>query len=787
MQPSPKRSLTYYRNLLIMTLGIAAIHYGLASFSQSVSFQNGASAVWPSSGFYLAIVLLFGQRLGLPIFLSELITNSLLFYKDAPTIIGISLIGTIEPLVTAWIIHRVMGRLNLFGRSLNVFKFLLLIVPSPMITTSAAVAVLCLTGKAPWEFYGTIWQTWSVSVITGKIVITPAVLAWKQSSWRQMQFRWSTFFESSILIACLVIISRLAFGVGAPVEYMMIPLLLWSAFRFKAAKSTLLVVVMSAIAVFSTARGLGAFVRPSVPESLLLLQSFICVIAITTYLLLAVLNENQSAELKLKAANEKLEHRVAERTLELQHAKETADSANQAKSEFLSNMSHELRTPLNGILGYAQILGRSKAIPDKERHGVSIIHQCGTHLLTLINDILDLSKIEARKLELEPKAIHFPSFLQGVVEICRIRAEQKGIEFHYQPDGNLPAGIAVDEKRLRQVLINLLGNAIKFTDRGSVTLQVTPIKTTADQTAKLRFTVADTGVGIASEDINKLFQAFEQVGAQNRKTEGTGLGLAISQQIVQLMGGQIQVKSQPGVGSDFFFEVTVPVANDWNQQQTTAFGNIIGYEGEQRHILVVDDRWENRAVLLSLLEPLGFAIAEAEHGQAALEYLTTQQQQPDLVITDLAMPVMDGFAMLRQIRASEPLQSLKVVVSSASVAQIDQQMSLDAGGDDFLTKPVQVDELFQLLQQHLELTWKLDETSSESSIQLQSTDLISPPAADLKTWLELAQEGRLKKLIAVAEQLGQENQPYQPFIRQVIQFAKQFQSEQLEQFLQQYL
>jgi signal transduction histidine kinase/FixJ family two-component response regulator len=523
---------------------------------------------------------------------------------------------------------------------------------------------------------------------------------------------------------------------------------------------------------------------------------------------------NQMAA-QLKSSFTVLEERVTERTVELKAAKEIADNANQAKSEFLANMSHELRTPLNGILGYAQILQRSKVMPDKERHGANIIYDCGSHLLTLINDILDLSKIEARKLELAPQALHLPSFLQGVVEICRMRAEQKGIDFHYEPDVDLPMGIVADEKRLRQVLLNLTGNAIKFTDKGSVTLRVelqpepppkSPIlgdfETDLDrkspnlggwgasvniseafQTSSnvLRFTVADTGVGISSEDANKLFQAFEQVGEQNRKAEGTGLGLAISQQIVQLMGSKIQIKSQPGVGSDFFFEIGLPIATDWSQQMASV-GNVTGYEGAPQHILVVDDRWENRAVLVNLLEPLGFFVTEAEHGQAGLDQML--EILPNLVITDLAMPVMDGFEMLRQLRENEALRPLKVIVSSASVAQLDQQMSLDAGGDDFLGKPVQVNELFKLLEKHLQLTWKTEEAIEPPT---QSAELIPLPIEELQTLLELVQEGRLKKLIETAEALGQTHDRSRSFIQHMIQLAKQFQSESLEQFIQTYL
>lgn len=486
----------------------------------------------------------------------------------------------------------------------------------------------------------------------------------------------------------------------------------------------------------------------------------------------------------LAQINSQLELRVAERTVELVEAKRKADSANHAKSEFLANMSHELRTPLNGILGYAQILERSKVLPEEERHGVKIIHQCGSHLLSLINDVLDISKIEARKLELTPESIYLPALLQGVVEISQIRAQQKNITFYYEPDANLPSGVITDEKRLRQVLINLLGNAIKFTDKGSVTFQIRQLELNHHQfsSASLRFLVKDTGVGISNQDIQKLFQAFEQVGEHQRQAEGTGLGLAISQQIVQFMGGKIQVQSQLGIGSEFYFDLELPLVTDWIQQQTSVTERIIGYVGAQRRILVVDDRWENRSVIVNLLAPLGFVVIEAIDGQDGLDKM--RAQLPDLVITDLSMPIMNGFEMLNQLRDDSNLKQLKVIVSSASVSQLDQRMSLNAGADDFLAKPIQSQDLFHILTSHLQLTWQYEEMVVSPAI---SVEFIVPDSVDLKLLLELVQEGRLKKLVEMAEQIEQKDQRYQPFIQQILQFVKLYQSEMIEELIQQYL
>ncbi|NET10414.1 MAG: response regulator [Symploca sp. SIO2B6] len=493
---------------------------------------------------------------------------------------------------------------------------------------------------------------------------------------------------------------------------------------------------------------------------------------------------NQSRQ-SLEQNNQQL----AQQATALKSAKEAADSANEAKSEFLANMSHELRTPLNGILGYSQVLARSPALAEKELKGINVIYQCGSHLLNLINDILDLAKIEARKLELESQASHLLALLQSVEEICRIKAEQKGIDFIYQPSSRLPEGVEVDEKRLRQVLINLLGNAIKFTEQGAVTLRVDVLKL-SPTTASLLFQVIDTGVGIAEEDCENLFQAFEQVGDQRKQSEGTGLGLAISQRIVRLMGSNIQLQSQLGVGSEFFFQLELPLADNWVKQRSTLEGGgyIIGYEGCDRYrILIIDDRWENRAVIQNLLAPLGFDIIEAENGQEALEIL--RLQEPDLIITDLAMPIMDGFEFLNHIRNSDALKPLIVIVSSASVSQVDQQMALDAGGNYFLPKPVDAKALFKLLATSLNLEWIRDSHASSTLEVVSPTanpndEMVLPSKQVLEALLTTTKRGRIRTLREQLEQLIQEDAAYVQFAESLVQLAKQFQLEEIETHLQ---
>jgi CheY-like chemotaxis protein len=469
---------------------------------------------------------------------------------------------------------------------------------------------------------------------------------------------------------------------------------------------------------------------------------------------------------------------------------------------FLAHMSHELRTPLNGILGYTQLLKRDQNLTEAQLDGLALIERSGQHLLSLINDILDLSKIEAQKMELRESDVCLPELLQEIADVIRIRMQPTGLDFHYEVSSTLPNFVRADEKHLRQVLLNLLSNAVKFTEQGNVRFEVkseTCQMNNEEDAGRgdalhasrftLHFSVSDTGIGIPAEHLGTIFSPFTQILDHTRKTEGTGLGLSISQQLVRLMGGELHVRSTVGEGSTFWFEISLIEVAEREGSPHEQVRRIIGIERFPAcngrilpRVLVIDDEPQNCSLIIDVLTPLGFEVCGAASGYEGLA--KAQECHPDVIIVDLVMPEMDGFETIRRIRELEVENRPVIIGVSGWMLEEVQQRIAETDCDAFLPKPIDFYAVLQLLEKHLHIIWRYEEQEApaETSEALESP-LIPPSQDELEELLKLATVGDIRAIRQQLDLLVQHNPEMQSFANRLAELIKGFRIDEIQKLL----
>jgi signal transduction histidine kinase/CheY-like chemotaxis protein len=484
---------------------------------------------------------------------------------------------------------------------------------------------------------------------------------------------------------------------------------------------------------------------------------------------------------------------------EAQHARAQAETANVAKSRFLANMSHELRTPLNAVLGFAQVMERGQGLSPRQREHLGIITNSGEHLLNLINGVLEMSKIEAGRVTLNEATFDLHDLLRSVEELFQLRAEAKHLYLLVDIAPEVPRYVRGDESKLRQVLINLLGNAVKFTHEGGVTLRASwddGGRTTKDQGSKdkdpsslvfrpssLVVEVTDSGEGIAQDQLPHLFEAFVQAPSGARVQEGTGLGLAISRQFVHLMGGNITVRSSMGGGSTFYFDIQLAPANLSELQGQGAERRVVGIDPNDRQeyrMLVVDDKLENRRLLVEWLQMTGFQVREADNGAEALQ--VWEEWAPQMIWMDMRMPILDGYEATRRIKATLQGQATVVVALTASTFEHEETMVLSVGCDDFVRKPVRESVIFEKIAQHLGVRFVYEEhqpatAAQDGAAKLTPAHLAALPAdwvANLRQAILVADMEQVKML------LDEIRDPNPALAQELERLADQFQIDQLQ-------
>jgi len=503
-----------------------------------------------------------------------------------------------------------------------------------------------------------------------------------------------------------------------------------------------LIAALLSLVYFSVEHDDGQLIKNALWQSFFLL--FI-VTGVLVWLYVLAENSKRKAYEELKKQNELLASEIKAHELtsrELHITKEAAINANHAKSRYLSGVSHELRTPLNTIFGYAQILENNNALDKKNRKSASAIRRNSEHLADVIEGLLEISKIETRHMELHRDQVKLLPLLEQIVEMFSIQARSKNIEFHYDCRTTFPAFVLVDEKRLRQILMNLISNAIKFTEQGDVTLQVSYRNEVAT------FLIIDTGVGIKPKDQERIFEPFERVrGEDGKLVSGTGLGLSISRLLSHLMGGDISITSEFGKGTTFDFRIMMPAVHTPKATPVDKH-QIEGYHESQKTVLVVDDEPCHRNLATDLLTPLGFNVLQAENAEFALEIAS--KESIDLFLLDVSLPTMDGWKLAEKLK--HDYTNTPIIMLSASAVDINPPEFTHKPHDHYLTKPVRLNDLLEKIGFSLKLNWEYAANSISPSTRPSKNHTL-PSQVDLDELVTMAQIGYLSGVLEKLEDM----------------------------------
>ncbi|MCT7963632.1 MASE1 domain-containing protein [Laspinema sp. D1] len=734
--------LTKSETTLVQILIVAVAYFLISEFGAVfLALPEGGSPVWPGSGIALASVLLMGYPMGIGVFLGNVLVN---FYQTewntAALVMNFSftLGNTLETLSAAYFIHKFSVNFRWFYRVKDVIYFVILAgLISPIFSATFGASTIWLLGRIPLEVYPGLWVTWWIGDVVGILVFAPVLLVFGQGFDEFLQKGQQRWMEGLVFVFITLVICQMAFLKGYPVEYMLLPLLVWVVFRFGQWSATLLLLISSLIAILATANDLGTFVRDGLNESLILLQSFVGVFSLTTLTLSAVICENEQAKQRLETANIQLQH------------------LDRLKDEFLANTSHELRTPLNGIIGIAESLidGATGELPVPTRANLAMISSSGRRLSNLVNDLLDFSKLKHKTLDLQLKPIDLRSLVEIVFTLSLPLVGDKNLNLVNNIPEDLPS-VTADENRLQQILHNLIGNAIKFTETGTIEISAQGISGNdslerLSSVSQVEITITDTGIGIAEDKLERIFESFEQAeGSTGRMYGGTGVGLAIAKQLVELHGGQIWVKSRLGEGSKFSFTLPLSGEKVANSSETlpllkqfaTADLNletlepraVASHQGSAK-LLIVDDEPINLQVLVNMLSLQNYTVIQAKNGIEALELLH-KGFKPDLVLLDVMMPKMTGYEVTQKIRETWQASEMPVLLLTAKNQLSDLVAGFESGANDYLTKPVEKDELLARIKTHLNLLRLKSENVrlvAELEVTRQQQQMLLPSAEEL--------------------------------------------------------